>query len=651
MVVTENGKRLAQWRWMMKRHVLICSSILLGLSGTLPAWGGSGIGVPTAAMSVGSVLAQTAAPPSQLGMAPVNPEFIAWREKVETFGLQMYDEEGHVLGHIPSPFDWSHLRFQKAAVSEGAEGEAQPPSYDLRTYGHVTPVRNQRACGACWAFATYGSLESWLLKNKAQNWNFSENHLKNYHGFDSAPCEGGNADKSTAYLARWSGPVDESDDPYHDWDDRPSPGGPPRKYVRSVRRFTGADDIKDALMTYGAMYISYYTDSAYYNPDFTYYYNGGEPTNHAVTLIGWDDNKVVSRAPGNGAWLVKNSWGSGWGNSGYFWISYHDTVAVAYAVAFGNAVAPGWYGTIYQYDPLGLIGGLGAGDTTCWAANIFIATADEDLGAVGFHALAEDTSYEIRVFDNFDGSWFSGGLGSTSGTVSNAGYHTIALPSAIHLTNGDDFAIVIRFTTPGYDYPVPTEFPVPDYASGATAGAGQSYISADGINFFDITTLGAAWENANVCIKGLTTRIPTYTISASAGPHGSIQPAGNIVVDHGDDLAFTATPDAGYWVEKWSVDGRTVQGGGNYYILTDIDAAHTVVVTFEVAVDRVLNVDTGLKYPTIQEAIADPLTVDGHEIIADADNTYYETIDFLGKQIDVHSSDVNNPARTIIDGM
>ena len=67
-------------------------------------------------------------------------------------------------------------------------------------------------------------------KNKNETWDFSENHLKNYHGFDWGPCDGGNVDISTAYLARWAGPVDELDDPYRDWDDRPSPGGPCQKY-------------------------------------------------------------------------------------------------------------------------------------------------------------------------------------------------------------------------------------------------------------------------------------------------------------------------------------------------------------------------------------------------------------------------------------
>ena len=170
---------------------------------------------------------------------------------------------------------------------------------------------------------------------------------------------------STAYLARWSGPVSEADDPYHDWDDRPSPGGICRKYVEKVLWFFTANDIKNALMTYGGMYVSMYWNSAYYNSSqYTYYYSGASKNaNHAVTLIGWDDNKVVTGAPGNGAWLIKNSWGTGWGNNGYFWISYYDTVAVKYAVAFCDAVPTSSYATNYQYDPLGWTASLGYSST------------------------------------------------------------------------------------------------------------------------------------------------------------------------------------------------------------------------------------------------------------------------------------------------
>jgi C1A family cysteine protease len=446
-----------------------------------------------------------------LSLAPINPEFSGWQSKAATFKLELRDAEGHTLGLIPSPIDRSHLLTQTRVLT--AQLKSLPPSYDLRTYGYVTSVKDQGGCGSCWAFGSYGSLESWLLMNVGETWDFSENHLKNYHGFDWGPCEGGNVDMSTAYLARWSGPVSEANDPYHDYDDRPSPGGPCQKYLEGVLWFFTASDIKNALMTYGGMYVSIYWNSAYYNTsEYTYYYSGSNSSNHAVTLVGWDDDKVVTGAPGNGAWLVKNSWGADWGDNGYFWISYYDSVAVKYSAAFCDAVSTSPYMTNHQYDPLGWITSGGYGTTTAWAANIFIATANEQLTAVGLHAGADATSYIIYIYDNFDGSTFSGLLGSVSGTLTNSGYHTIPLASPINLTIGNDFSIVVKFTTPGYNYPIPIEKDFAGYSSGATAGPGQSYVSPSGSTFTDLTTY-SGFENTNVCIKGLATIIPSPPIA------------------------------------------------------------------------------------------------------------------------------------------
>jgi len=391
----------------------------------------------------------------------------------------------------------------KNAMPREEAREGAPASYDLRDYGYVTPVKDQGACGSCWAFASYGFLESCLLKNVSETWDFSENHLKNYHGFDWGSCSGGNTDISTAYLARWSGPVLEADDPYYPWDNRPSPGGPCQKYVTDVYWFYNDSDIKDGIMNYGAQYVSMYIDSAYYDPGtYTYYYNGGTDTNHGVTLIGWDDYKAVPGAPGNGAWLIKNSWGAGWGDNGYFWISYYDTAAVQYGTAFYGTAPPITYLTNYDYDPYGWVSSIGVGTDNLWGANIFTATEDEDLAAVGFYAGVENTSYEIYVYDDFDGSSFSNLLGATSGTVPWSGYHTISLPAPIALTNGDDFGIVMKFTTPGYIYPAPVELFYSGYCSAASANPGESYYSTDGTTFYDLTT--GFDPTANFCIRGLT---------------------------------------------------------------------------------------------------------------------------------------------------
>ena len=59
---------------------------------------------------------------------------------------------------------------------------------------------------------------------------------------------------------------------------------------------------------------------------------------------------------------------------------------------------------------------------------------------------------------------------------------------------------MVRFTTPGYNWPIPIEKPISGYSDAATANPGQSYVSSDGISWIDSTSI---WSNTNVCIKAI----------------------------------------------------------------------------------------------------------------------------------------------------
>lgn len=144
----------------------------------------------------------------ELRLSPENPNFLQYQ--IEGAVQLKTTAEGYSLGYIPGPLDLSYMKGTKVPWRSKVVGF--PSQYDLRSLGKLTSVKDQGQCGSCWAFATYGSLESNLLPSESLD--FSENHLKNTHGFDWGYCDGGNAYISTAYLARWSGPVYESDDPY-----------------------------------------------------------------------------------------------------------------------------------------------------------------------------------------------------------------------------------------------------------------------------------------------------------------------------------------------------------------------------------------------------------------------------------------------------
>jgi C1A family cysteine protease len=402
---------------------------------------------------------------------------------------------------------------------------ALPTSYDLRTIpGKLPPVRDQGTCGSCWTFGIYASLESAL--RPGDTFDASENNMKNTHGGDWTHCAGGNQYLGTAYLARWSGPVSETNDPYN-----PGSGTSPgwlanEKQVQEVLmlpRRTGPTDndtIKTALTTYGAVTMAYYHDDAYYNAaTASYYYSSSGGSNHEVAIVGWDDNysatNFLSLPAGNGAFIVRNSWGTGWGDSGYFYLSYYDGVCGYRDLSvFENAedlpasdvFTP--FTTNYGFDYLGWVNSIGASSGTSWGANVFSSgPTEERLDAVGFYATAPGMSYELSVYRNpTPGSPVTGGTLETTqtGSTTYAGYYTVPLTTPVTLSPTDTsyFSIVVKFTTPGYNYPLPVEYAVGGYSSGATANAGWSYVSTDGTTWLDITT--AFNSTADMCIRGYT---------------------------------------------------------------------------------------------------------------------------------------------------
>jgi len=487
--------------------------------------------------------------------APLSSAYIGYQQNTSAGKVTMHTPDGQPLGYVPPP---KYIQKRATpAVIQALHSQIYPSTYDLRTLGKVNPVEQQYPCGTCWTFGVLGALESYLLPNSTTQ--FSENHLKDNSLFDETDCcpnSGGNALVAAAYLARWgttgtldngtpinAGPVSLSCDPYN-------PGSCTSQNCSAVEHVqniyflpekqspTDNDAIKSALMTYGSIEIAInwegdtFSNTPYWNmATSAYYENNVQTGNHSVSIVGWDDNYPATNfstpPPGNGAYICKNSWGTRWGQQGFFYISYYDVCLNGpYSdLAVFTAEPTTNYKTNYQYDPFGWDDQLG-GSTSAYGANVFNATSDGTLKAISFYATDPSTQYTANVYVNpAANDPASGTLSSTiSGTVPYQGYYTEPLNTTVPLTTGETFSVVIKFTTPRNNRPVPIQERYQGVSDAApTTPTGVSFFSTDGTKWIDVTTYGPADA---VCIHAFAdgqatptpSPIPTVTPISTVTP-------------------------------------------------------------------------------------------------------------------------------------
>lgn len=465
---------------------------------------------------------------SAIETAPLNPDFLEQNQSDSTEPISS-SESGDFsgTGYTPSPVNLSGLSRPVNKLLLRTSGSELPATFDLRKEGQVTSVEDQGNTGSCWAFSSLESLESYIQGTEEETRDFSENNMKNlvtkYYsdGFDLTADDGGNAFMAIAYLARWSGPVNDSEDPFSETSTYSPTGLPVQKHVQEVLILperTGPLDnevIKETLMDYGAVYSTMYWSSLYYQENnYAYLCTGSSSVNHAITIVGWNDSfdrNMFKQVPsGDGAFIVKNSWGEAWGEEGYFYISYYDTRLAYKENAVFTAAEKDNFDCIYQYDPLGWITSFGYPDSgylTVWGSNVFSSGGNEKLEAIGFYTTDLDTAYEIYVYENPTNGPLNqerNFVVKDTGTCSLPGYHTHLLNSPVNLTAGENFSVVIKFSNPSLLYPLAIEYPLSDYSSKAQANSGESYVSSDGVNWQDLT-LEAGCSEANFCIKAFTT--------------------------------------------------------------------------------------------------------------------------------------------------
>jgi hypothetical protein len=195
--------------------------------------------------------------------------------------------------------------------------------WDWREMNGVTPVKNQLNCGSCWDFSATAAFESAVLIQDGVEWDLSEQQVIDCNEYGWG-CNGGWMDDAYKLFIDY-GAVEESCYPYraqHGWPCRQDTCDVVARMDSWINIQEDVNAIKNALLQ-GPVSTCFYV-----YPDFHWncYERMSVNVNHAVVIVGWDDNLC-----GVGAWICKNSWGVEWGDQGFFYIPYGSCSIGRYA--------------------------------------------------------------------------------------------------------------------------------------------------------------------------------------------------------------------------------------------------------------------------------------------------------------------------------
>ena len=445
-------------------------------------------------------------------------------------------------------------------------------------------IRNQSPYGTCWGFAPTSLAELSVLNNDGTLLDLSELHsiYFAYHytsadgkdGVKYLPTAGYNylsmgGDPSFIYhtYANWVGAADEKTAPYSEAAATLESGLSndiamnDSAHLRNFYIVNKADRkyIKQLIKEYGGVGMSYYDDNQYYDYSTNSYYSKvSDNTNHAISVVGWDDDKVTNSS-NKGAWLVRNSWGSDeYSHFGYFWMSYdepsiYDRVYALDCVSDTGSSDDDFYDHNYQYDlsAYSQYGWIGTG-TSSTIANIFTATGTQSLKAVGVETQNPNINYTVNIYTDIANSSNpeSGTLVRTqTGSFTYQGFHTIKMDNPLTLTKGETFSVVIKLESmdgkSGAYYVMESKYNLGDAASWYCGGEkGQSFYYNYGWRDM-VESMGG-----NVRIKAYTDDVQIQKPSAPSGLSVS-----NTIASL--TLKWNAVKDAtGYEIYRAGTDGK-----------------------------------------------------------------------------------------------
>ncbi len=420
--------------------------------------------------------------------APVNVKF-----------LEYFEDNAKASGYIPDPGSYTFIK-EDESKELFFGSNSFPAVFDLRQSGVLTSAKDQGESGHCWTFATMGAIESRNIILGLGEYDLSEHNLATCNGF--ALTEGGNSQMATAYLTRLSGPILEQEDPFSDTDYECSASNiTPQFYVPEARFLPRDPDVvKHFLMNVGPVSTAYYSNSFYFNSsNNTFFYDGEEAPDHAVLIVGWDDNKLT--AGGTGAWIIKNSWGDDWGENGYFYLSYNDTHALNAATVFPIRTELNNIDSIFMYDYFGptiSFGTFGKENSTLIKYEV---SENYAFHKIGTYVNGMNSLIDIEIYGTKDGDELRDTLVSNKQFfVKYPGYHTFDIP----FNTNTDFYIKVKYLSPNNNYPIPIEYILRGYNPDSDIKSDVAWVSGNGTEWMKVG------ENTdfdfNLCIRAYGTK-------------------------------------------------------------------------------------------------------------------------------------------------
>lgn len=463
-------------------------------------------------------------------------------------------DSAYIGSYIPSSLDSDAPVYVSdiAVYSQDTVPSAYPE--DVSSYKKEHPSRDQNPYGTCWAFSSIGLEEFDLIAKGQRDSSVDLSELQLIHfTFNSVidPLGGTKGDYSKYYnentrnsyldrggnyeyavkrLSQWVGAVNESDVPYSDAENVYNNGLDDKyAYQYDTAHLQNAyrinikeqpDVVKQQIMEHGAVGASYthyyagenHNNNSYYDMQGIVSSGGG----HAVMIVGWDDDyskdnfATTTKPSNNGAWLIRNSWGSYFD---YFWMSY-ETYSLADTVWVFDMSADDGLDNNYQLD-----GGLYTATVGYYtgAANVFYVSEKEGVASETLKSVSlaftqtADVGYTIDIYTDLKDSSnpISGTKheeASTSGRTTFAGIHTIPLEEEVVLNPGTYYAVVVNLDKKAFE----VEY---GYAESTNPGESDDKMVWENVVSYNTDCEGSYYYNGyggygkyyfNFCIKAFT---------------------------------------------------------------------------------------------------------------------------------------------------